>query len=475
MADSCAPALLMTIDELVRAVEGICLCDYSQSRGFVSVVTDSRKVSPGSLFIPLIGQAQDGHIYIPKALESGASVILVDRCHGEGSAQLFCTLGKNHQASFIVVEDTLRALQDAARAYLKHFPNLTRIGITGSSGKTTTKEIVSSIFAVHHTVVMNEGNLNSETGLPLSVFKVRKEHEIGIFEMGMNREGEIGELARVLVPSIALITNIGTAHIGILGTQEAIAKQKKQIFSFFSHSDIGFVPEDSTWRDYLSSISIGTIKLFGTASLEGYKGYEDLGIDGSTIFYEGLEIHFKLPGKYNLNNALGAIAIARYAGCSALEIQQGLEHVKPIFGRSEIFRGDITVIRDCYNANPDSMESAIGFCDDLTWKGRKIFVLGSMLELGEQSRASHEKICRRVLSSTVNKVYLFGDDMISAGRTVFSQEYPVEYAHSMDSLSKMLHEEVRPGDLVFIKGSRGMELERVCPTLGCKERQGEKA
>ncbi|HPS44233.1 MAG TPA: Mur ligase family protein, partial [Treponemataceae bacterium] len=247
----------MTVSALAAAVRGTILCDYSPNNGFSSVATDSRNVLPGSLFVPLMGEFLDGHTFIAKALESGAAVIFVDAAHGSGSASLFCTLGKQYNASFIVVENTLHALQDAAGAYLKKFPKLLKIGITGSSGKTTTKEITGAIFSQKYRVIMNEGNLNSETGLPLSVFKVRPEHEVGIFELGMNRKGEITEIARVLMPKLALITNIGTAHIGILGSRQAIAEEKKEIFSFFDSDSTGFVPEDDDWKDFLSDVRSG--------------------------------------------------------------------------------------------------------------------------------------------------------------------------------------------------------------------------
>lgn len=462
----------MTIPELVGAVNGVCLNNHTPDQGVSSVVTDSRNVLSGSLFVPLIGEFQDGHAYIPKALEAGAAAIFVDREHGDGSAALFSTLGKQYGAVFIMVENTLLALQDAARAYVAKFPNLIKIGITGSSGKTTTKEITGSIFSERYRVIMNEGNLNSETGLPLSVFRIRAEHEVGIFELGMNRKGEIAEIARVLSPSIALITNIGTAHIGILGSQAAIAEEKKNIFSFFDHNGVGFIPEDDSFREYLSDVPSGTVFPFGAESTKGFEGAEALGIDGSLVKYAGLEIRLPLPGRYNLKNTLGAIALARYAGLSPDEIKRGIEKVKPLFGRAEVIRGDITVLLDCYNANPDSMESALDFCASLDWKGKKIFVLGSMLELGEESAEAHRRVCGLAAASGVDRVFLFGDDMVSAGKGMDWGTVEVSSHSDIEDLSRALAAMAKPGDLVFLKGSRGMALERVCPALGLAGSRG---
>jgi UDP-N-acetylmuramoyl-tripeptide--D-alanyl-D-alanine ligase len=456
----------MTVEETTKAVNGTCLCDYSSIRGFSSVSTDSRKVLPGSLFVPLMGEKQDGHAYIAKSLEAGAAVVFVDAQHGDGSARLFCEMGKKYGASFIVVENTLHALQDAARYYVSLFPKLLKIGITGSSGKTTTKEIVASIFSRKYAVVMNEGNLNSETGLPLSVFRIRKNHEVGIFEMGMNRKEEIREIALVLSPSLALITNIGTAHIGILGTQHAIAEEKKSIFAFFDDQCTGFIPEDDDWRAFLSDVRAGTIKTFGTKTTEGFTGADNLGIDGTLIHYDGLDIRFGLPGPYNLKNALGAIALARYAGFSPDEIKDGLESVKPLFGRAEIFRGEKTVMLDCYNANPDSMESALAFCRSIEWRGKKLYVLASMLELGAESAEAHRSICRLAAHSGADRVFLFGDEMVDAGHSVEWNGVEVGFYSSIEDLSCALSGAACAGDFVFIKGSRGMALERLCPTLG---------
>ena len=462
----------MTVDELAKAVSGTILCNYSPLNGFSSVVTDSRNVLPGSLFVPLMGEFRDGHTFINKALELGSSVIFVDAAHGEGSASLFCTLGKQYSACFIVVQNTLRALQDAALAYLEKFPKLLKIGITGSSGKTTTKEITGAIFARKYRVVMNEGNLNSETGLPLSVFKVRQEHEVGIFELGMNRRGEIAEIARVLSPSLALITNVGTAHIGILGTQQAIAEEKKEIFSNFNSACVGFVPEDDEWKSFLCDTKSGSVRTFGRQSISGFSGAEDRGIDGTLIHYKGLDIRFPLPGPYNLKNALAAIALACHAGIGPDDIKAGIESVQPLFGRAEIIRGDVTIMLDCYNANPDSMESAIDFCKDLSWCGRKVFALGSMLELGEESASAHRRICSCARDANPDLVFLFGQEMVDAGATTDWGSIPVQFHTDIDKLSEALARAVHAGDFVFIKGSRGMALERVCPALTGKKDGG---
>ncbi|HKL86015.1 MAG TPA: UDP-N-acetylmuramoyl-tripeptide--D-alanyl-D-alanine ligase [Treponemataceae bacterium] len=457
--------MLMSISQLVEAVNGTCLCCYAPDKGFSSVATDSRSVTLGSLFVPLIGEYQDGHSYIPRAIEAGASVILVDAEHSDGSASVFSSLGKQYGVCFIRVKNTLQGLQDAAKFYVSLFPNLVKIAITGSSGKTTTKELLSSIFSVSNTVIVNEGNLNSETGLPLSVFRIRKEHQFGIFEMGMNRRGEISELAQVVSPSLALITNIGTAHIGILGTQIAIAEEKKEIFSQFDSTCTGFIPEHDLFYSYLSDISKGSIVPFGITTTKGYRGNIQKGIEGSIIQYEDTEILLPLVGSYNMYNALGAITLARYAGISVQDIKIGIEKITPLFGRAQVKKGPVTVMLDCYNANPESMGNAIQFCSDLEWPGKKIFLLGSMLELGKNTLDAHKSVCEMAAKSDAQYVFLFGSEFEDAAQGVDWKAVKHQNFHSMEVLASVLLSVVVPGDIVLIKGSRGVALERIYPII----------
>lgn len=457
--------MLLSVSQLVEAVNGTSLYCFSPEKGFSSVATDSRTVTKGSLFVPLIGEYQDGHSYIPRAIEAGATVILVDSEHSDGAASLFSNMGKQYGVSFIRVKNTLKGLQDAARYYVRLFPDLIKIAITGSSGKTTSKELLSSIFSVSNSVIMNEGNLNSETGLPLSVFRIRKEHKFGIFEMGMNRRGEISELAHVISPSLALITNIGTAHIGILGTQEAIAEEKKEIFSQFSSNCTGFVPEHDQFYSYLSDIPKGTIVPFGTKSTPGYTGSLQKGIDGTVIQYEDTEILLPLVGSYNMYNALGVITLARYAGISIADIKKGIERIEPLFGRAQVKKGPVTVMLDCYNANPESMGNAIQFCSDLEWAGKKIFLLGSMLELGESSHRAHISVCEMAANSNAQYVFLFGREFAQASEVVDWKNVEYQNFESMEVLADVLLSVVVPGDIVLIKGSRGVALERIYPII----------
>jgi UDP-N-acetylmuramoyl-tripeptide--D-alanyl-D-alanine ligase len=376
------------------------------------------------------------------------------------------------------VPNTLEALQAAAGAYLETFPGLLKIGITGSAGKTTTKEITAAMIGRERSVVMNPGNLNSETGLPLAVFGVRSHHEVGIFEMGMNRKGEIEELARVLKPHIALITNIGSAHFGILGSKEAIALEKRAVFSQFSGGELALIPEDDPFKDFLARDLRGRVRFYGREHCGKLGEVRDLGLEGAELVWDGTPLRFGLAGKHNLKNALAAAAIAGAIPLRAGSIRAGLESVKPLFGRSEVLCGALTVIRDCYNSSPETAAQALAFCDGLSWPGRRIYVIGSMLELGDASREAHAELGRVLAASRADRIYLFGTETAAALEAI-EQAGPggidparVVHTNDMGELSRLMAEFVRPGDLVLLKGSRGCALERLTGLLTDRTEQG---
>jgi len=438
-----------------------------QDEGFSSVSIDSRAVRPGALFVALRGNALDGHSFVEAAFEAGASAAMVAASALQNPDLALTKLTRKWNRVLIAVEDTLKALQSAAGAYLKQFTDLVRIGITGSSGKTTTKEIAAAIIGQEKSVVINKGNLNSETGLPISVFDIRPHHQVGIFEAGMNRPGEIAELAGVLDPSLALITNIGSAHIGILGSREAIAEEKKKIFSRFTGENTALIPEKDDYRNFLARGVNGRVVFYGPSSLGSLSGIRDMGLCGTEIVWEGEAARFGLPGKFNLANALAAAALALELRVSASSVRRGLESVKPLFGRGEILYGRATVIRDCYNSNPESAEEALDFCDGIRWQGRKIYVIGSMLELGDSSEKAHVDLGRRLLSCKAGAVFLFGEEIQPAAETMKRerQDLLFLYTKDRDELSRAVDGYVKSGDLVLLKGSRGCELETLTAML----------
>ena len=468
---------LLSLEEILEAVNGVHVLGNSPLC-IKSVQTDSRLVEENTLFVPLIGEKQDGHSYIPQAIEKGASAVFIRMKNFEDNGNYFVELHeKNPSVIFIAVENTLEALQKAAARYVEKFPHLIKIGVTGSSGKTTTKEILVSILSQKYNVVSNKGNLNSETGLPLSVFNIRAEHECGVFEMGMNRENEIGEIASVLKPRFAIVTNIGTAHIGILGSRENIAKEKSKIFSYFGGFGTGVIPSDDDFSDFLKNEIDGKVVFYGNdTDSDSVKYICDLGLKGTKFSIDGIETVLPLPGKYNYKNALGAIALAQVLGLSSRQISDGISSLKPLSGRSEILDGkNFFIMQDCYNANPDSMEKSIEFVSSVKKEAnaKKIFVLGDMLELGSDSKSAHEKTGLLAANSDADLVIFIGTEMKSAfEKAKNSSEKNIIFiaGNSQDSMKKATSEikKVLHGSLnsiIFIKGSRGMGLERISKIL----------
>jgi UDP-N-acetylmuramoyl-tripeptide--D-alanyl-D-alanine ligase len=453
---------------LVDRSGGTAVAWPARDEGIESVAVDSRAVKPGGLFVALPGERTDGHAFLRPAAASGAAALLVSDAYAAAHRRELASLAAGHGLGVVAAADTLKALQGLARARMRELPSVTRIGVTGSNGKTTTKEIIGSLLSRRAPTAMNEGNLNSEIGLPLACFGVSEEHRYVVLEMGMNHAGEMDVLADIVRPDLALVTNVAAAHIGILGSLDAIAAEKRKIFSRFDGRQTAFLPERERYRAFLSEGIRGKVVLFGPTSTPGFGGSESMGLGGTIIHWEGSRIRFPLFGPHNLANALGAISVARELGVPNAEIRDGLEAVTPLFGRSQVLPGEVTVIADCYNANPDSMDRALEFLESLSWGGRRVAVLGGMRELGAQTEAAHAALGRRLRDTGLDAVMLFGEEMEHAWRSAAGGPAAdrLWWTTSMEELASRLRGVVRAGDLVLLKGSRGLELERLLPTLG---------
>lgn len=514
---------LLSVNEVISAVKGTAIkISDSNMFTFDSVVTDSRQVVDGSLFVPLVGENQDGHKYIPASIEKGASAIFLNKTEFDKRREFYEDIAEKFpNVLFVVVENTLSALQDAAAFYVQKFPALIKIGVTGSSGKTTTKEMIAACLREKYNVIANEGNLNSETGVALSAFKIRQGHEIGVFEMGMNRVNEIAEVAQIIKPNFALITNIGTAHVGLLGSREAIAREKKNVFNFIGKDGAVFVPSGDDFENFLCENVAGKIVKYGDVSAmgasaedthendasvseSGVKFIADKGFGGTAFELDGIEITLPLAGSYNYKNALGAVAVARYFGVNAKQIKHALESIGQISGRAEVENvvlkndANVVVFKDCYNANPDSMSKAIEFCASasggvsargnvLTSGGvsatgtpsamKKIFVLGEMYELGEDSDEAHEKVGEEIASVSPDMTIFVGDEM----RLAFSKAVELGYKNgvfvqgtddgAMLKISDVILRCASTGDAILLKGSRGVRLERVLDLVVADDEQ----
>lgn len=476
---------LLTKEELLAAVKGRQL--GSADCVFNDVQTDSRNVSADKpcMFVPLMGEFQNGHKYIEDVLAKKASVILINESEYESKTEHYNQLVEKYaDVCFLLVENTLHALQDAAEAYVtKKCGNMIRVSITGSSGKTTTKEMMVSVAKAHYgteAVAYTYGNLNSETGLPLSVFKIRGDEKIGIFEMGMNRVNEIGEISKVLKSRYGIITNIGTAHIGILGSQKNIAEEKRKSLAYIPADGAAVVGADDLFADFCTEGVRGKVVKFGRnvpAEISGVRFVEDKGLFGTDFELDGLPVHLPLSGSYNYLNALSVIACAKEIGIPSSDIKKGLESVASLAGRMEVKECKLTngkkvvLIKDCYNANLDSMMKVIDFCSQLKNVGKKIFVLADMKELGAESVKSHEAIGRRIGEVCPELVYLVGPEMKAAEKFAEAKDnisvkwFEESNDKNFEAIAADINLQADENDVILLKGSHSMQLEKLVPLL----------
>ena len=438
------------------------------------VQVDSRFCSRDSLFVALHGDQTDGHLFLEDAFRRGSSLSFVSRHFGAKHRGKIASLCERYGTAVLVVENTLTALQLLARDHLESLPVLTTIGITGSNGKTTTKDLLGAMLSRHDETAISPGNFNSDIGLPLACFAVTPKHRYAVFEMGMNRKGEIDELVSIVKPVVSAITNIGTAHIGMLGSQEAIAREKREVFRHVCENGRGFLGEDEPFRNLLIEGVEGCVQSFGVHTVDGFGGAIDLGINGTRINFAGADVVLPLPGNHNLQNALCATAMAQWFGVASDQIRYALANARPRFGRGQIMRGRATLLLDCYNANRLSMIRAIEMLDSVSTTGRKILILGSMLELGEHSVPEHREVGLAASSSTADVALFVGEETeVAYAEVVAAGRVKAEYYPDVDALIRKAAESVNDGDTVLIKGSRSLELERLVsvidPTLEVEE------
>lgn len=475
---------LLTVKEIesVLQTEIFSLSNDVESICCTNVQTDSRNITEGSLFVPLIGEVQDGHKYIPEGIEKGAKIILVQENEFVTNKETYETLVKKYNdICFVTVKNNLYGLQNLAEYYVSKFSSLTKISITGSCGKTTTKEMLVSVFKAKYKddVVYTMGNFNSETGLPLSVFNIRPNHKIGIFEMGMNRENEIGEIAKVLKPKYSIITNIGTAHIGILGSRQNIAKEKRKCFAYLENDGCAFVHSQDDYADYCTENLNCKIIKYGSdinKEISGVEFIKDNGIYGNEFTLNGKLIKLNLSGKHNYENVLGVIAMARELKVEDDFIKQGLENITNISGRMEIKKyllsenRNVTIINDCYNANPSSMIKFVEFVNELDGFEKKIIVLADMKELGKKSRALHRQVGRaiRPFKYLADYIFLVGKE-IKVCKRYCNKERVIYMKDSVENeipyLLNNLNAVAVDNALIAFKGSHSMNLEGIIEQL----------
>jgi UDP-N-acetylmuramoyl-tripeptide--D-alanyl-D-alanine ligase len=374
------------------------------------------------------------------------------------------------QGRFIAVDDPLQALQDAAAFYRQKF-KIPLLAITGSNGKTTTKEMVAAVLSRRMKVVKNRGNLNNHIGLPLALFGLTHETEVAVVEMGANHFGEIARLCEIAKPDFGLITNVGRAHLEYFGSVDDVAQAKSKLFSYLEeNAGLGFVNVDDPRVEKIAR-RLKRSWSYGFSREADVRGtWVGLDEQGRSIFrVSGAEIHLSVVGEHQAQNALAAVAVGLFFNLPLAEVKKALKEFSGVDKRLEVFEaGGVLVLNDTYNANPNSVEQALKTLAHLHRQrgGRSFAVLGDMLELGPESEASHRQVGNFVARSGVNFLLTVGEQahFIQQAAAEKGGTRAVHFA-GKDELQDFLLQNVRKGDLVLVKGSRGMKMETVVEFL----------
>jgi UDP-N-acetylmuramoyl-tripeptide--D-alanyl-D-alanine ligase len=422
---------------------------YKIYKQYPEVSTDTRNSPKDSIFFALKGANFNGNEYAEKAIDSGCSYAIVDESK-------YAT-----RPNIILVEDCLDTLQKLANHHRKQLKTPV-IGITGTNGKTTTKELITSVLSQEYNVLATQGNLNNHIGVPLTLLRIKKEHEIAIIEMGASHVGEIKVLSEMAMPNYGVITNIGHAHIEGFGSYENVIKAKGELYEYIRSTRDGkiFIDYDNS---LLREMSEGITSIY-------YGLEEDLFISGKVLSIRPfLEFEWKfgtrrnkvktnLIGEYNLSNALAAITIGKYLGVKASLICKAIEEYQPTNNRSQLKETDRNMlIIDAYNANPTSMHAALENFDHMD-VNRKVLILGDMKELGPDTDLEHQKVADYVSHHNFDRVIFVGDNF-----SRITTDYP--RFKDLDSLKYYLKENPIADSYILLKGSRGVQLERCIDVL----------
>lgn len=425
------------------------------------ICTDSRVLQPGELFIPLRGPNFDGHDFLAQAAQLGAAACLSEETVG------------GLPLPIILVPDTLKALGDLAAALRNRF-NRPVIGITGTTGKTTTKEMLASILGRTGEGLKSVGNFNNLIGVPLTLFELRPDHQWAVVELGMSERGEIARLTDIASPTIGIITNIGRAHLETLGGIEAVARAKGELFANLPAGGTAVVNADDEQVRRLPVANGVNRLLFGCTEqaevradhISAHNGVVDFNLH---LAGEQRRIRLPLPGRHNVMNALAAAAAAWVLEAGIDDIAAGLEAFVPCPGRMELVElaDDILILDDSYNANPLSVRAALDALHDMGRATRRIALLGDMLELGNAAHDLHHEV-GRIAAACVDRLFVFGELAREIGHGAAEAglaEEQIEVAEDHAAVAARLRELLQPGDRLLVKGSRGMRLEKVVGLL----------
>ena len=462
-----------TLKEIQKITRGdVVQGDMSDS--FKDISIDSRTVNPGDLFIAIKGDNFDGHEFVFDAVRKGAKGAVISK--KEALKEELFHKNNGFAPSVIVVDNTLAALQKIAQ-HLREQIDIPFIAVTGSNGKTTSKEMIASVLETKYAVLKNEGNYNNHIGVPLTLLKLMPSHDISVLEMGMSGLGEIRRLCEIAKPNTGVLTNISGVHLEFLGSIEKVKEAKGELVESIDEKGTVILNFDDPLVKDLKKKVRGKLITYGIDNQDSDIKAErimNLGINGSTFLLtvgnEEIEIHLPAIGGYNIYNALAAAAVGFVHNVGLENIKKGLEAFRGFPMRMEICPIDdtIKIINDSYNANPLSMKKAAETLSGIDKKGRSFFVAGDMLELGDASKEAHEDLGRFIAGQSIDFLIVVGELASSIGKGALEsgmKEERVLICNTLKEASGILDEQLKSDDIVLIKGSRGMRMEKIIEEL----------
>ncbi len=469
-----------------------------------SAVIDSRRVETGGAFLAVTGEKTDGHRFISQVFEAGACLAVT--CKTPGQVREETGVDCSRWGSYVLVKDSLQALRDIAEYYRRKL-GIRIVGITGSVGKTSTKEFIAGVLAEKLNVLKTEGNFNNEIGVPLTLLRIREFHEAAVVEMGISDFGEMHRLSKMVRPDVCVITNIGQCHLENLKTRDGILKAKSEIFDFMPEDGevclngeddklsaltevkgrrphffgLGGNPAEEVWAGDIESHGLwgsdGVLEFCGACAGRGQEGAEQPGAPENRSEKVRVNIHVPLPGAHMVLNAAAAACVAGLFGLSPEEIAAGIRKIRPVSGRDHLIPMErYTLIDDCYNANPASMGAAIDLLAMADTE--KVAILGDMFELGENSDALHRSVGEYAAAADIDRLICVGENSRNTfqaaaerGKGRLQVVYFPDRERLLRALGDRPEEYVPRGSTVLVKASHGMEFAGVLEFL--KERGGE--
>ena len=456
--------------EILAATGGKIMRQGHETR-FGEVVTDSNKVKNGAVFVALKGERHDGHRFVGEAVRRGARCVIIHRP---------VPVSAFGQATAVRVRDTLRALGDLAHYRREKFaPRV--LAITGSNGKTTTKEMVAAILeeaaldgqSLRGRGLKTEGNFNNLVGLPLTLLRLRRGDKVAVVEFGTNHPGEIQRLAEIADPDMGMITSVGAAHLEGLNSLAGVAREKAALYRNIRAGGAIAVNLDDPWVNRLGARFKGRKITYGKRGHVRVRSWRARGAKGLEISLQAgrkrCRVTLNYLGRHNIANALGAAALTLGAGIDLTAVRRGLAKVRPFSMRMQIedWRG-IGIINDTYNANPASMNAALETLAEMKCRGDKIAVLGDMFELGKHSAKEHRWLGQRVAKAGINALYFLGDRAVEVRKGALRgglREEQIVIGRDHADMARRLRDRVKRGDWLLFKGSRGMRMENILHEL----------